>query len=554
MGDWGSTERLVELLGQAEDLFGGSHALQEYFRGVCEILVPSLADWCEISLVTDGKLVCQAAKHIDPAAQAAAVRMLDSHPRDLIANDGAPRAIRERTPLLHAPLPSSVLTGIAHDPNHLSGLQKFAINSTAYVPLTVRDRAIGALSLANSHDRPLLTHLDLTLAKAIAARTAAAVENARLIEAERREREQAEAALISRAAAEARLSAIADHTNALIYIVDLEGRFIFANRAYSEAVGVADVPGRSTYDLFPLETARKFAEEDRQVAAAGRAMQFDEDVPINGDLRSYVTTLFPLRDGDGRTVIGGISTDVTERKRLDQALKQAQKMELVGRVDGGIAHEYNNLFTIIAGNCELALPRAGDDPEQLRSLERILRSTQRGAHLTHRLLVFARRQVRQTRIVNVNAVVEELWPSLAEILGPGFALAPSLDADLPSVRCDPNEMKDVITSLVLNARDAMPGGGALRITTSSSDGMVRLEVADSGCGMSEAVRARVFEPFFTTKSPGEGVGLGLSTALAVIEECGGRIDVESWPGAGTRVRIELPAALASTSTSSSAMS
>jgi two-component system cell cycle sensor histidine kinase/response regulator CckA len=233
--------------------------------------------------------------------------------------------------------------------------------------------------------------------------------------------------------------------------------------------------------------------------------------------------------------------DVSERRALEQQLRQAQKMEAVGRLAGGIAHDFNNLLTAISGYTEFLI--GGLDDERLRRhAEEIRRAAGRAASLTGQLLAFSRRQVLQPRVLDLNAVVSDMDVMLRRLIGEDIELAARLDPGIGAVRADPTQLEQVIINLAVNARDAMPQGGSLTIETSNVElehaAFVELTLTDTGLGMTEEQRQRLFDPFFTTKEG--GTGLGLATVYGIVEQSGGTIEVDSEPGLGTSFRIALP--------------
>ncbi|HEX7082993.1 MAG TPA: PAS domain S-box protein [Gaiellaceae bacterium] len=243
---------------------------------------------------------------------------------------------------------------------------------------------------------------------------------------------------------------------------------------------------------------------------------------------------------DGRALSRGFLIDITEEKRLEAQLLQSQKMEALGQLAGGIAHDFNNLLTGIAGYADLA-SETTRNPSVARCLDGIRTATGEAASLTARLLAFSRRDVPARRPVDLNELVRGAADLLERIVREDVRLVLELSPRLPPVAGDPAQLKQVVLNLALNARDAMPGGGSLRIATSTADGRVVLRVADSGHGMDEQTRQRALEPFFTTKPDGEGTGLGLAVVYGVVSSGGGTIAIRSEPGAGTVVTVELPA-------------
>jgi CheY-like chemotaxis protein/two-component sensor histidine kinase len=228
-------------------------------------------------------------------------------------------------------------------------------------------------------------------------------------------------------------------------------------------------------------------------------------------------------------------------------------MESVGRLAGGVAHDFNNLLTLILGYGDLLRRSLASQPEQLKRVELIMQAGHSAAALTRQLLAFSRRQVLVTKVLDLNALVGRLAPMLQRVIGEDIELAIDVAPDLERVRADAAQMEQVLMNLVVNARDAMPGGGGLTISTrnraappaaagGAGDGrrQVVLAVRDTGVGMDDEVLSHVFEPFFTTKEEGKGTGLGLATVYGIVHQSGGRIEVESRPGTGTTFSVYLP--------------
>jgi PAS domain S-box-containing protein len=251
-----------------------------------------------------------------------------------------------------------------------------------------------------------------------------------------------------------------------------------------------------------------------------------------------------------------LEAEVAEREAAQEQLRQAQKMELLGQLTGGVAHDFNNLLTTIIGNLELALSRAGDRPDMQRQLRTALRAADRGASLTQRMLAFGRRQYLRTETVPIEPLLAGMAELLARTIAPPVSVRIVAAEGMRPARADPNQVELIVLNLVVNARDAMPDGGTITITAAeevrddaSADGArlapgryVRIAVRDTGTGMDDQTQARAFEPFFTTKPVGQGSGLGLSMVQGVAEQSGGGVTIESTPGHGTCVSVWLPCA------------
>jgi len=258
--------------------------------------------------------------------------------------------------------------------------------------------------------------------------------------------------------------------------------------------------------------------------------------------------------GGERAFIGTVR-DISERRRLEEQFLQSQKMEAVGRLAGGVAHDFNTLLSSILGYAEMQLdevPRGPEGGKVRRAAEQIRRSAERGADLTRQLLTFSRQERRRKDLVDLNRVVEGLSDMLDRLVGEKVELVHELEPDLARVAADAAQMEQVLVNLVVNAVDAMPGGGRIVVTTTNEGvenvsvegGTVVLSVSDNGTGMDEVTRRRIFEPFFTTKEKGKGTGLGLSTVYGLVAQSDGEITVETKQGKGTTFHISLPWAAA----------
>ncbi len=355
---------------------------------------------------------------------------------------------------------------------------------------------------------------------------------------------------------EAKLRMIFENEPECVKVLDPDGRVLEMNPTglrFVEADSIEEVRGARVGDLVTPEYRDRFRALTRAVAEGGEGVLEFEMTGLKGTRRWLETHAAPLRDAQGRiTAVLGITRDVTERKALAAQLLQAQKLESVGRLAGGVAHDFNNMLSVIQGQTELALRDLPPGSPVAAGLKEALHAAQRSAVLTRQLLAFARREPSAPRTVDLNARIGDLLGMLGRLIGEGVALVWRPGADVGEVRIDPGQLDQILTNLVVNARDAMNGTGTLTVMTASvvrarQDGTpgrehVRLTVSDTGVGMDPVTLARIFEPFFTTKPVGQGTGLGLSTVYGIVRQHGGVVEVESVPGHGATFRLFLPRA------------
>jgi two-component system, cell cycle sensor histidine kinase and response regulator CckA len=355
---------------------------------------------------------------------------------------------------------------------------------------------------------------------------------------------------------EARYRDLFENASDLISTADLDGRVTAFNEAFIRALGYSreELFGMHLDALVPPGSREQvLAAREQKVAGAGATLYESELVAKDGQrIQVEVASRLILEEG---VPVGteAICRDISERKQLEEQLRQAQRLEAIGRLAGGVAHDFNNLLTVISGYAETLLE--GRDRSSEFELDQIAAAAERAAILTRQLLAFSRRQVLQPRVLELNAVVEGLTPMLTRLIGEDVQLVESLDPAADPVLADPNQLEQVLLNLVVNARDAMPGGGRLTIQTANVelDGdyvathgeasvgpHVVLSVSDTGIGMEAETLAHLFEPFFTTKPVGTGTGLGLATVYGIVKQSGGSIWVYSEPGAGTTFKIYFP--------------
>ena len=358
--------------------------------------------------------------------------------------------------------------------------------------------------------------------------------------------------------AKERLRAIEEAAPVSIVALDQRDRVTIWNRAAERLFGwrASEVIGRPN-PLIPEDRRTEYAAL-RARELRGEALSGIETCRQTKDGTQVTVRLStaPIQDSKGHqcaTVC--VLSDITEAKGLEQQFLQAQKMEAIGQLAGGIAHDFSNLLTIIIGYSELALDRLSDQPDVAVDIEEIKRAGERASLLTRQLLTFSRKQLWVPQVIDLNQTVgsfeKMLRPVISEDIRFDIVTAPSLGR----TKADPGQIEQLLMNLVVNARDAMPQGGTLTIATANVvlDGefarrhvgavagrYVSLTVQDTGCGMTPDVLAHVFEPFFTTKGPSQGTGLGLSTVYGLVQQSGGHVTIESTPGAGTTVTTYLP--------------
>jgi two-component system cell cycle sensor histidine kinase/response regulator CckA len=346
--------------------------------------------------------------------------------------------------------------------------------------------------------------------------------------------------------AEARFQQIAETIDEVFWMTDAaRTRVVYVSPAYERIWGRTCA---SLYDA-PLDWLEAIHPDDRERVSAAmyREIALDETFRIVrpcGGVRWIHDRAFPVRDGAGAIVgIAGVAADITDTRVLEQELRQTQKLESIGLLAGGVAHDFNNLLTVVS-TCadELGWSVAADEPVR-ELVDEVREAVARGASLTRQLLAFSRRQVLEPRRVHLDQIVSETDKMLRRLLGEDVTLTTVLRPGVAPVIVDAGQITQVLVNLAVNARDAMPRGGSLRIETTARGDRAVLIVSDTGSGMADDVRARIFEPFFTTKGA-RGTGLGLSVTRGIVAQCGGTIEVDSELDVGTRFTISLPAATA----------
>jgi len=357
---------------------------------------------------------------------------------------------------------------------------------------------------------------------------------------------------------------ITENVADMVALLDIEGKHLYNNRSYQDIVGSPDVlrGSGSFHEIHPDDRERIKRIFFKTVETGlGQTAEF-RFVAVDGSVRYVESSSSAVRDADGRvSKIVVVSRDVTERKRaesekksLEEQFRQAQKMESLGILAGGVAHDFNNLLGIILGYGTLLQQKNLPSERVSAAVGNIVKATQRGSDLVRQLMTVARKTDASFAPVDVNTIVREVESMLGATLPKTVVLSTSLDSNLPALSANSSQLYQVLLNLAVNARDAMPQGGTLSIQTQSvrgdivkpkflgaEDGQyIAIRVKDNGTGMDEAIRQRIFEPFYTTKEKGKGTGLGLAMVYGVVKGHHGFIDVESEVGVGTAFHIFLP--------------
>ena len=371
----------------------------------------------------------------------------------------------------------------------------------------------------------------------------------------RRQRRQAEEM-------QARFAAVVEFSDDAIISKTVDGIITGWNPGAEKlfGYGACETVGRSILLLFPPDRMNEEREILARVARGEGVSHFETVRVTKGGRHLEVSmTISPLRDGAGKIIgVSTIARDITERKRLEAQFRQAQKMEAIGQLAGGVAHDFNNILTVIHCNASLLLDTTGGPDSEASALARqIIESAERAAGLTRQLLLFSRKQAMEMADLDLREIVQNLAVMLARLLGEDIALVTDCAPNLPPVRGDRTMFEQVLLNLVVNSRDAMPGGGRLTLATAlvtlgsgtpppgseaTPGTYVRLSVTDTGTGIAPEHLPHIFEPFFTTKEVGKGTGLGLATVYGIVKQHRGWIELKSALGEGTTFHVHFPVA------------
>jgi len=357
---------------------------------------------------------------------------------------------------------------------------------------------------------------------------------------------------------EERFKAFMEENPAVAWMKDQEGRYAYVNKTAQQTYSISEEEaiGRTDYQIFPREVADALRANDLKVLESNSSLETVEHLPgPDGKVRSWMIWKFPFKNRQGMSFVGGIAFNITERLEAEQTLRQMQKLDSIGRLAAGVAHDFNNIITVQQGYLAKLLSDPEMSPKSKEFLKHIATCGERASALTTQLLTFSRKQVMQTHRLNLNDIVEKMAAMLRRVLGEQVLLGVECEPDLPPIEADTAMMEQILLNLAINARDAMPAGGTLTVSTkvvqigeseqrrkpeSREGSFVCLAVQDTGCGIKSEDLERLYEPFFTTKEIGKGTGLGLPTVLGIIKQHGGWIEVESQVNHGTTFRVFLP--------------
>ena len=422
------------------------------------------------------------------------------------------------------------------DPTATARYKERGIEAGMAAPVHEQGRIVGSLVVASYQPGRRYTAIERDMLMAFADHASLALSDSRRIEAMReRDAERIQA----------RFRALVQNSSDMIMVVAPDARVLYVSPSVQRSVDLEE--GGTLTGLIHPEDRRAALAFLAEAAPAGRSA-----APLEWRMRARdgswldVETIAAgqLEDPDVQGIVLN-SRDVTERKRLEAQLRQSQRLESVGQLAGGIAHDFNNFLSVIRGYARFLIDGLPADSALRSDAEEVARAAESAAKLTNQLLVFSRRDVVQSRVVDLGEVLEDITSLLERTLGEDVALSVLVENGLRPVEADPSQLEQVLVNLVVNARDAMPGGGRLAIGLANDDARgvpcIRLTVQDSGHGMGADVLERAFEPFYTTKPKGQGTGLGLATVYGIVTQAGGSVEILSRPGEGTTVSVLLPA-------------
>jgi two-component system, cell cycle sensor histidine kinase and response regulator CckA len=544
----------MDFLDQVGRALRGADDFESVLRLGSRTAVPQLADICVIVAEAEELGERLRVAHVEVAREAELARLLQpALPliRSVVANDGAKG--REFRWVRH--VSETSLRFLRDTPELAELLYTFDVRSLVVVPLRSGERVFGGMALCRIRDAPYEA-ADLAVAQVLARRVALGIQQAEMYERTLDEQDR-RARLEAAVQKWVRVFDLAGWGAAIVDGADQ--RIEAVNPAFAKLHGYPDtlaLAGRPYTDLLPPERAREPAEWRTSADTQIRPYE-TVHLRADGSVFPVLTDVTVLDMEEGTTSFVVTIQDVTELKRAEERLRRAQRLEAVGRLAGGVAHEVNNMMTIILGFSDL-LSRSGNlPPERQRDLEEIRKAANRAGKTTQQLLAFSRQQILQPTDLDLNQAINDILPALRLLLPANIVVDTSLSPLGARVHADRAQLDQVLINLAFNARDAMPNGGTLRLVTDSrrldaqtgrqligipipTGQYATVSVIDTGHGMDASTVTQVFEPFFTTKPVGSGTGLGLATVYGIVKQSGGYVWVESTPQEGTTVTVCLP--------------
>jgi PAS domain S-box-containing protein len=513
-------------------------------RSLVGEIVPDFADWCAADVVEDGEMSCAAAAHSQPGLDARAPALLEEHP----GRDSAVRRVMAAGKSELAWLSQPELVRHEGEDDHWALVRVLGLESWMIVPLRIQGLSVGAITCGTVAGRRGFRPSDLSTLEELASRTAVAVERIALYRETRLAADENAALYDTVRAGEQRLRTLVEAAPLAILEFAADGGLRQGNSAAGELFGGApagdgadSAPGGITFHPDTAAVLRQVVED----TVAGRPVADAEAVARRGDGTEVALSLFgaPLRHAGG--VVDGalvLAADVTARRRLEEQLVRARRIEAVGQVAGGVAHDFNNLLTVILGHASLLDAGLVDGDTRRDDVDAISQAAERAAGITSQLLAISRGDLVSSDVFDPRARLGKLGDMLRSLLPSSVVLAVEVSPGDGLVRMSPAQFDQVVLNLALNARDALAGqrAGAVNVRLGEDHDTVVLEVADTGAGMDAGVAERCFEPFFTTKGGLRGTGLGLATVHSVITGAGGEVDVASEVGRGTTFTVRLP--------------
>ncbi|HVU00423.1 MAG TPA: ATP-binding protein [Polyangiaceae bacterium] len=512
-----------------------------------------IADGCVVRLLSDGYLT-PVAFHLpfetgktDPT-DAERVRRFVSAPQRIADYSWGEEMVKSGTHFLAARIDLTLVT-----PEVAEAYRVIGVHSLIVTTLRVNGETIGTLSLFRFRSTsPPFDEQDLEMAQGLADHASLAIANARLLQTAVRLEER------TRRANETFRLLVDGARDHAIFLLDASGRVQTWNAGAERIHGYpeSDIIGRGLECFYPGPDAAKQSAADLEAALRKGKLESEGYRTRRDGSKFWANVVITaLGDGEHRLGFANVVQDLTDRRKLEAQYRQAQKMEAVGRLAGGVAHDFNNVLSVILSYAELAGESIRAEDPLRGDIEEIRMAGVRAAELTRQLLAFSRQQVLETKILDLGQSVSGMEKMLRRLLGADVELTVLCAPVLWKTRADPGQIEQVIMNLAVNARDAMPTGGKLTIETTNvtlseeyaaahhdvvPGDYTMLAVTDTGTGMSAETQARVFEPFFTTKEQGKGTGLGLATVFGIVKQSGGHIWIYSELGHGTTFKVYLP--------------